>query len=210
MTEENTNPEPKQETTDETMTVDLWDAKVELPKEIAKQVIAVRDAKTKEYNEVNEQLTSIRAAEEAAKLKAAEAERKAQALEAMKNDDVDKAKELLSAEYQQKIAKYEAHQFKLAVENVVAKREDLIDGAAADVVGQVIAQNQFKLNDDFTVTNADGKTVEQLVSDYVDSRSYLKIATGNKPMGTPRKTDAPQTKSADEKFKAGLDKLING
>ena len=192
----------------ETMSVDLWETQIELPTEIAKQVIAIRDNKTKEYNQVNEQLKSVKSAEEQAKLAKVEAERKAEALEAAKNNDIEKAKELLSTEYRDKISRYESHSYRMAVENAVRKVDGLIEGAAADVISSVMGSNKFQLGEDMSVKTDDGRNIDEVVTQFVDARPYLKIAKGNKPMGTPRTGDKPDTEDVDTKFRKGLEKLL--
>lgn len=197
------------ETKSEVMKVDLWNEEVEVPVELGKKLIAIRDSKTKEYNAVNEQLNSVKSAEEQAKLAKAEAERKAEALEAARNNDVEKAKELLSKEYRDKITRYEAHSYRLAVENAVRSRSDIIDGAHKDIIDAVLLSNQFELGEDFSVKNKSGNSVEELVNNYVDARPHFKLAKGNRPLNTPKNTDKPETQSGEDKFRKGLEKLIS-
>lgn len=186
----------------EKVIVDFIDEKLELDREVASKVVHLRD----KYKSVLSELREIRDKEKSASLARAEAERKAQAIEAMKNEDIEKVKELLSKEYQDKISRYEAKTFRQSIENSVRKVTDLIDGAADDVISSIFGSNRFTLTDDFVVQNEDGKCTDDLVKEYIDARPYLKKAKGNKPLQNPIPKEKP-AKSGDL-FRDGLNKFL--
>lgn len=196
-------PQPEPEPKVETKAVDVFGVTLDLPKEQADKIIAVRDEKVKQYNEVLSE-------RERATLEAQEAKRKADALEAAKAGEAEKAEELFAQKYQEQISKYEQHSFRSAVMASLASRSDLVDGALEDAMNNIMANNHFTLTDDFQVVSGE-TTVEKLVSDYVEARPYLKKADTKKPMNAPKNAEAPSPvkKGGMDAIRNGLGKIVN-
>ena len=187
--------------------VDVFGVELELPDEVASRVIAKRDEKINGYKTAMEELNEIKSKEAQARLEAEEERRKNEALSAMKNQDMEKTKELLTKEYQDKLKNYESHTFRSSVRSELLSRDDLVDGVIDDAINNIMLNNTFSLNDDFSVSAGD-KKVADLVNDYVESRPYMKKAPGNKPLHNPKAKELKPEKDTKAAFRKGLEKLI--
>jgi hypothetical protein len=105
--------------------VDIFGVSIDVPESKAQELIRVRDEKVQAYNEVIGE-------RERAAMEASEAKRRAEALEAAKNEDTAKAEELFAQRYKEQITKYENHSYRSAVRAALAERKDLVDGAIDD------------------------------------------------------------------------------
>jgi hypothetical protein len=185
---------------EKTITVDLYGESIELPVSKAKAIIAKRDTKTKEYNELKGKIT---VAESQAK---AEAER-AQLLESMKKLDADAIEEQVGAKYKDTISRFERKVFNGEITATLAKLGVLPD-ALPDSVKLVLSDAKPELDGDSIKLN--GVAVEEYLKTWVEKKQHLvAVKAAAKAAGKhgPAVPPKPQ-QSGKERMAQGLNKLF--
>lgn len=213
MTDINLNPHltAKAEEKKATKVAEFFGVELELPEEVANAFIAKRDEIVGSYNSTVKKQKELEAVKQQKELEAAEAVRKAQALEAAKNNDLAKAEELFAQKHREELDRYRKHSYRSAVKAALASYKGLVEGAAEDVLSNILTSNTFSLAEDFSV-RAGEKTVETLVGEYVDARPYLKVAETRKPQGiSPIGTTTPTAPKVDPKsaWEAAITKSLS-
>lgn len=186
-------------TPEKTIPVDVYGIQVELPLSKAKELIAKRDTKTKEYNELKGRITQ---AEAQAK---AESER-ATLLALMKKQDTEAVEAQVSAKYLDKISKFEKKVFDSEIKSQLAKNGVLAD-ALQDAAKLVMTEVNPELDgDDVKLA---GKKVDEFVAEWVKTRPHLVSAKAvdGKKLGKPTTPKAPEKSGAD-RLNSGLSKFI--
>lgn len=188
-----TTPEPVVETktadTPSTIKVDLGGKSYEVPLDLGKEIIAIRQEGKKSKDAI-----------EAAERKAAAESEKAKLLELMKAQDIEAVKAEVSKDYVAKIRAYESKIFGSEIKSLLAT-EGTLPSALDDAASLVMKDVSVSLKED-KIMIAD-KPAAEYVKEFIKTRPHLvsvKAEVGKKPT-VPGK--APNTEGF-EKFVKGV------
>lgn len=158
-----TKVEQKTETKVENVIVDIEGYNIEVPIEIGKKLIEVRqkikEQKIKRTEEENKKL-----AEKEALLKA------------MKDSDIESVKAQVSGEYLDKINKYENKIFKSEIKNLLSSA-GVLPEALEDATK--LALNGVKVELDGEEIKIDGKNAKESVQEFIKNRPHLLSVSNN-------------------------------
>lgn len=205
------------------MIVDFHGISIEVPDETqAKLLIASRDKKTAEYNDLTTRVDGLASDAQTQKAeanrKAAEAEtaeRNAQAAEAAKNGDIEKANriltEKLTSDFESRITSLQGHLKESTLASAIAGNESIAPAARGDA--QALIAGSVMLHDGKLVPigeNGEANTTVTLqdhVASFIESRPHLRAdhtpaSDGSTP---PAKAGSTQQITRAE-FDAGITK----
>jgi len=176
--------------TPSTIKVDLGGKSYEVPLDLGKEIIAIRQEGKKSKDAI-----------EAAERKAAAESEKAKLLELMKAQDIEAVKAEVSKEYVSKIKQYENKIFGSEIKSLLAT-EGTLPTALDDAASLVMKDVSVSLKED-KIFIAD-KPAADYVKEFIKSRPHLvsvKVSEVGKKLTTPGK--APNTEGF-EKFVKGV------
>ena len=187
----------------ETISFDLWGESIELPVEKAKALIEKRQAKTAEFKELQEKLNSFQSEKQqlADKLKV-ETLAKENKLKELENHFTEQLNEKVS-KYKTKIVESEL------TRNLLSHPEFLGQDVLTDAIKLLKADNNFDLDETDNIT-ASGKTITQVVSDFISERpAFRKVNKAAHSGARPAAIQAPKTTNPMGSLTSGLGKLLN-
>ena len=184
---------------EKTIPVDIYNTTVELPLSKAKEIIAKRDSKTKEYNELK---SKIEKAEQTAKQ---EAER-ATLLQLMQKQDAEAVEAQVSQKYRDTIAKFEKKVYEGEIKATLS-RLGVIGEAIPDATKLVLSDAKAELDGENIKLN--GVNLEEYLKDWASKKPHLVSAKAvdGKKLGKPTTPKAPEKSGAD-RLNNGLSKFI--
>ena len=166
MTEE-VKPEVKVETTPEIKSnligVDIDGVQVQVDVETGKKLIEARQKVKKEVKDLQEKVSRVEASAKQ------EADR-ARLIEAMKASDIESVKSQVSAEYLDKISKYENKIFKGEVKSLLAT-SGVLPEALDDACSLALASAKVSLEGDTIKIN--DKTAKDYLDEFIKTRPHL-------------------------------------
>jgi hypothetical protein len=223
----------------ETKRVDLFDGiQVELPKADADKLIAARDKRAADYKALAERVGAEEAAKRAESDKAAAAERRAAEMELAKKGEIDKLREIHTADLSKAVGDLSTKLVRLHVGQIVATNPRLVQEARDDAISLLLASTGFKLEGDkLQVAGADGRPIsdstgqaigaDAFIASWLEKRPHLLrdvTPTGTGAAGTPpskagageitRKAYAAAVESRDDAIltavSAGKTRVVDG
>jgi hypothetical protein len=191
--------EVKQEVPAAKIAVDIDGVSIEVDTETAKKLIDNRQKVKKDVAALKESLAK---AEASAKQEAD----KAALMKAMKESDIESVKAQISAEYVDKIAKYENKIFKEGAKSALIAAGILAE-AADDAVSLALQGAKTELDGDSIKIG--GKDLKEFAAEFVKTKPHL-VAVKAADKKTPLKTGTPPApvKSTGELLKSGLSKIL--
>jgi hypothetical protein len=191
--------EKKQEVPVAKIAVDIDGVSVEVDTETAKKLIDNRQKAKKDVATLKESLAK---AEATAKQ---EADRAA-LMKAMKESDIESVKAQISAEYIDKIAKYENKIFKEGAKSALIAAGILAE-AADDAVSLALQGAKTELDGDSIKIG--GKPLAEFAAEFVKTKPHLvAVKAGEKKTALKTGTPPAPARSTGELLKSGLSKII--
>lgn len=135
----------------ETIEVDLYGQKVALPKDQGEALIKARDADKARRRELDEKTGKLEAEKSAAEQARAKAEEEKSALAAMKAGEVEKAKEILTAQARERETRLSQKYLTKHLTAALAQRQDLVATAVDDIVDRLTRSTKYDLDSDSIV-----------------------------------------------------------
>lgn len=190
--------------TNETIDVDLFGISVTLPVDQAKELIAKRQEKTKDYKELQDKLNSFQSEKQqlADKLK----------VETLAKEN--KLKELqahFTSELNEKVSKYKNKVIEAELTRQLTSHPEFLNSpeVISDSLKLLKAENSFDLADDDTI-KAGEKSVTEVVSEFLISRpSFRKVNKAAHSGSRPAAIQAPKTTNPMGSLTSGLGKMLN-
>ena len=194
-------------TQDDLMEVDLYEGlKVKLPKAEAEKVIAARNADKETRRKNAERLGALEAEKDAATRAARETAERAEIERLQKAGEYEKARELLEANFRQRIEKLGSGRVRDAVSAALANIQDLVEDPKAreDLAAQLSQSCRFDVDTDTVavmgadgraVLGADGRPIQvgDLIRRHIDERPYLRRASKTPGSGSTGNGQKPGT-----------------
>lgn len=183
---------------------------VKLPRDQADKVIAGRQASKAELADLNTRYGALSAEKTAAETKATEAQRAREHAEAVKNGEVDKAREIASKAGNEKLAKLGNRARDREIEALVRSVAGVVPEAVADIVAQLKGSCNFNLDlETLEVMDAGGKPrlgddgkpmgADAYIADFLKDRPYFRTgsaASGSGAAGSGKGAAAGATMTA--------------
>ena len=178
------------------MEVDLpGGVKIKLPKAEAEKVIAGRQKSKEETADLNRRYGALEAEKTAAETKAAEAQRAKEHAEAVKNGEVDKARDLAAKTGNEKLAKLGGKFRDRDLEAKVRAVAGVVPEAVADIVAQLRGSCSFNLDlENLEIMDAGGKPrlgddgkpmqADAYIAEFLKTRPYFLAASGASGSGS--------------------------
>ena len=187
------------QTETKTIKVDVYGEEIELPIEKAKQIIAKRDEKSKLFNEVSTKMKEY-------ETKAAEAARKAAALEAARNGDVAAAEAAFNQKLNEKVDKYRSKIVEGELKSLLLSDESFLGKEALDDAIKLLrADNEFDLADDGTIKSGE-KSISDTVKEFLANKPVFRKAVKEVASGGARPAAVKPAKQAS--ILSGLEKFM--
>jgi hypothetical protein len=183
---------PVTEQSPATIKVDLNGKSYDVPIELGKEIIAIRQETKKSRDAI-----------EVAEKKAIAETEKNKLLELMKAQDIDSIKNEISKEYISKIKKYESAIFTSEIKSLLAA-EGTLPSAIADAAQLAMSDISISLSNENKVLMAD-KPADEYIKEWIKSRPHLvavkkiEAKVGTKPATPPR--DSGFAKFSSDIFK---------
>lgn len=167
------------------MEVDLpGGVKIKLPKADAERVIAGRQKSKEETADLNRRYGALEAEKTAAETKATEAQRAKEHAEAVKNGEIDKAREIAAKGANDRLNKLSSKYRDQALENQLRNLDGVVKEAIPDIVAQLRGSCNFNLDtESLEVMDAAGKPVlgddgkpmqaDAYVAKFLENRPYF-------------------------------------
>lgn len=152
---------------------------VDLPEEVADKVIAERDKRITEYNQLKSALDSISKEKTEMAAKVASEEKSKKELELAKKGELDALRESVTKEYKEKISSLETTLVRQKIRDAVLTIDN-VNKKALDDISTLIEKQNPKLEGDKVLIGE--KQLVDVAKELVSSRDYFQVV--NSPVGT--------------------------
>lgn len=200
--------EQQAQDTIKTLKTDIFGVEIELPIDTAKALIAKRDERTKAFRDLDAKVKEF-------ETRNSDIARQAEAQKAALEGRIAEAEALFAQKHQEKLTKMQSAVARNALKAAFKSSDEFVgdDAALGDAIALVLSAHSFEVADDLSIKNTTGKTVEEVVSEFIAARPAFRKArpaVRGQP-GTPATGNASVGKkpaSALNSIAAGLAKHL--